>query len=417
MARYPIYAPDYRIKIDGEPIPAALRAAIVSISYQDGIEGADRVEVTIANENLRWLDHPLLQADNGFALSLGYAPDPLEEVFVGEITGVEPTFPNGGMPTIKITAHDFLQRLTKGTKDRGFVISIPSVGNFPLPDVAVASLISAENLLIPGLDPVGGVLSVLMNLATYVAVGQTGVERQHEASDFDFLTQLARRNGWEMFIDHTAEPRGYVLRFKFLLSELSPSVSLKWGATLMNFTPRLTTVGDVAGVEVRVWVSALKMAFVVKVAWDFDRAAFNLSVFPSFGSLAPAGQKEPTLSINPTDFARTPQTILTNLLPRLNNRLTGAGGTTGDLRIKAGRVIDLEGLGEQFSGLYRITSASHTLDGSGFRTGFQVRKEIWFGSIPLPKSPAKLLRVQGQSLEGAASGAAALGGSVNLNIG
>src|SRR5256714_199356 len=162
MGRFPIYAPDYRLKIGGDNIPAALRAAIVSINYQDGMEGADRVEVTIANEDLRWLDHPLLQVDNGFKLSLGYAPDPLEEVFVGEITGVEPTFPNSGMPTIKIVAHDFLQRLTKGKKDRGFVLNIPSIGVRALPDPVIAALISAENLLIPTTVPIGGVLSVLL---------------------------------------------------------------------------------------------------------------------------------------------------------------------------------------------------------------------------------------------------------------
>jgi hypothetical protein len=110
---------------------------------------------------------------------------------------------------------------------------------------------------------------------------------------------------------------------------------------------------------------------------------------------------------------------MSELLPRLNNRLTGSGGSPGDLRIKAGRVIDLEGLGDQFSGLYRITSATHSLDGSGFRTNFQARKEIWFGSIPLPKDPSKLLRVQGQSLESAAAGAGAIGASVggSFNIG
>ena len=78
MARFPTYAPEFRVEIDGEADPAALRGWVSRISYTDGIEGADRVEVTIANEDLRWLDHPLLQVDNGFTLSLGYAPDPLE---------------------------------------------------------------------------------------------------------------------------------------------------------------------------------------------------------------------------------------------------------------------------------------------------------------------------------------------------
>ena len=114
MAQYPTYAPEFRIKINGDPIPTALRACVTRVSYEDGLEGADRVEVTVANEDLRWLDHPLLQTDNGFSLSIGYAPDPLEEVFVGEITGVNASFPNGGMPTLSIVAHDFLQRLTIG---------------------------------------------------------------------------------------------------------------------------------------------------------------------------------------------------------------------------------------------------------------------------------------------------------------
>ena len=46
-------APECSIRIDGDAIPAALRASIVSVSYTDGIEGADRVEVTLANPSLR----------------------------------------------------------------------------------------------------------------------------------------------------------------------------------------------------------------------------------------------------------------------------------------------------------------------------------------------------------------------------
>lgn len=401
MARYPLYAPDYRIQISGEDIPAVLRASIISVNYQDGLEGADRVEVTVANEGLRWLDHPLLQIDNGFKLSIGYAPDPLEEVFVGEITGVEPTFPSGGMPTIKVVAHDFLQRLTHGTKDRAFRISIPSIGNFPLPDVAVASIVAATDLLIPYPDPIGGALSVLTTVATYVVApqaAQKGVRVQENQSDFEFLSQIARQNGWEMYIDHTMEPRGYILRFRFLIQDYSPSVTLKWGASLMDFTPRLTSVGDLFGVSARVWVDSLGMEFVIVLSWDYDRATFNLMIYPSLigdvdDILGPAA-KGKTLSIKPVGLSLAPQKILSELLPRLNNRLTGSGSTIGNPAIKAGAVIDLEGLGEQFSGLYRITSANHTIDSGGYRTNFQVRKEVWFGSIPVPKG----VRVQGQRI-------------------
>jgi len=307
------------------------------------------------------------------------------------------------MPTIKIVAHDFLQRLTKGKKDRGFVLNIPSIGVRALPDPVIAALISAENLLIPTTDPIGGVLSVLLTVATLSAApseAQKSATRQKNVSDFSYLTEIAKRNGFEMYIDHTSEPRGYVLKFRFMMSDFSSSLTLKWGSSLMNFTPRLTTVGDIGGVAARIWIASLKIALNIIVSWDFDQATFNLKVFPGFDDLtsAIASGNAKTVSISPISPANSIAQVLGELLPRLNNLLTGTGGTIGDLRVKAGHVINLENLGDQFSGLYRITSATHTLDGSGLRTNFQVRKEVWFGSIPLPKSASGLLRVQGQRI-------------------
>lgn len=402
MARYPRYAPAFQIRINGDKMPPAMRASVTGVNYQDGIEGADRVEITLANDNLRWLDHPLLQMDNGLTLSVGYAPDPLEEVFVGEITGVNASFPNGGMPTLTVVAHDFLQRLTTGTKDRAFALSIPCIGKFPLPDPAVVALVSAVDLLIPAIDPAGAALSFLTLLIAYALdplEAKRGIRMQQGQSDFDFLSMLAKENGWEMYIDHTLEPRGFVLRFQFLIQDYAPSVTLKWGASLNEFTPRLSTVGQVAGISTRIWVPSIKMEFVIILSWDFDRAAFDLVVFPGLGSLEEllgSTKAQSVLKIEAIGPATAPKKLLSELLPRLNNRLTCSGSTIGDPRIKASRVINFEGLGEQFSGLYRVTSATHSLDSGGYRTQFEARKEVWFGSIPVPKGVGGLVRVQGQ---------------------
>jgi uncharacterized protein len=402
MPGFPQYAPEYKIVIDGERLPDAMRGAVISVNYQDGIEGADRVEVTLANPSLVFLDHPLFAVDNEFRLSIGYAPGPLEEVFVGAITGVEPTFPNGGMPTMRIVAQDALQRLQSGTKDRAFRISIPTVGNFPLPDPVVTSMVAALDGLIPLPDPVGGALSTLMTLATFLSFpqfAQQNVRHQENQSDFQFLTDIAQQNGWEMFIDHTMEPRGKVLRFVFLIQSYTPELTLKWGSSLVDFTPRLTTVGDVFGVQARVWVDSLKMEFVIAVSWDYDRAAINLTVFPSLigdvDDILGSDAKGKTIAVKPTGYAAAPYKILSELLPRLNNRLTGSGNAVGNPKIKASRVIEFEGLGGQFSGLYRVTAATHTFDGGGYKTSFQARKEVWFGSVPLPTGPRPAVRLQG----------------------
>jgi uncharacterized protein len=403
MARYPRYAPNYRIEINGDTIPPAMRACIMRVNYEDGLEGADRVEITLANEGLRWLEHPLLQVDNGFSLSIGYAPDPLEEVFVGEITGVNASFPNSGMPTLTVVAHDFLQRLTRGTKDRAFALSLPCIGKFPLPDHLVASLVGITDLLIPIVDPAGAALSFLTLLATYAIdplEAKRGIRIQQGQSDFDFLSTLARENGWEMYVDHTLAPKGYVLKFQFLIQDYAPSVTLKWGQSLMDFTPRISTVGQVAGVSTRIWVPSIKMEFVIVLSWDFDRAAFDLMVYPGLGSLEEllGSKAQSVLKIGAIGPATAPKQILSELLPRLNNRLTASASTIGDPRIKASKVINVDGIPGQFGGLYRVTSATHTIDSGGYKTQFEMRKEVWFGSLPVPKGASGLLRVQGQTI-------------------
>jgi phage protein D len=404
MAGYPSYAPRFTVKLDGQPLPTELRASISSLRYQDGLEGADRVELTLANHGLQWLDHPLLQLDAGLELQLGYAPDPLETVFVGEITGIDASFPSGGMPTLTVVAHDFLQRLTIGAKDRAFALSLPCIGKFPLPDEAIAKLVSYTNLLQPSVDQIGGAVSFLALLITYAIdplEARRSVRIQQQQSDFDFLAGLAKENGWAMFIDHTRDPQGSLLRFQFLLQDYTPSAELRWGGSLLDFPPRISSVGQVLAVSARIWIPVIKTELVVVLGWDYDRAAFDLQVFPGLGDLAAVlgSQKaRSVLKVEAAGPATVPRKLLGELLPRLNNRLTGSGTTVGDPRIKAGRVVQLDGLGGQFGGLYRVTSSTHTIDGGGYRTSFDVRKEVWFGSVPLAEGVNGLDRIQGRPI-------------------
>jgi len=124
-------------------------------------------------------------------------------------------------------------------------------------------------------------------------------------------------------------------------------------------------------------------------------------VFPNLPGLEDVpgvNSSQGVLNIEAISPVTAPKAILSELLPRLNNRLTATGSTIGDPRIKASKVINFEGLGEQFGGLYRVTQATHTIDGSGYKTQFDARKEVWFGSIPIPKGASGLLRVQGQTI-------------------
>jgi uncharacterized protein len=403
MAVPAAYAPNFTVRLDGQPLPTPMRAAIMSVRHQDGMEGADRVELTLANDRLQWLDHPLLQVDTKFELELGYAPGPLTLVFTGEITGIETSFPSSGVPTVRVIAHDFLQRLTIGSKDRAFALSIPCIGKFPLPDPYVAMLVSATNLLVPVVDPSGAAVSFLALALTY-AIDPLEAKKSiriQQSSDFDFLSGLARENGWDMFIDHSESPRGYALHFQFAIREYSAALRLGWGASLIEFSPRLSTVGQVAAVATRIFISSIKLEIVIVLGWDFDRAAFDLQIYPGLGDLEAllgSDKARGTLRIDAVGPATAPKRILGELLPRLNNRLTGSGTTIGNPEIRAGMVIGIDGVGDQFGGLYRVTQATHTIDSGGYRTAFEARKEVWFGSLPLPKGAGGLVRIQGQTI-------------------
>jgi hypothetical protein len=381
----PRYVPDFALTIDGEPIPAELRASISGVTLLTGLEGADRAEIEIVNERLRWLDHPLLTLDTDVRLSLGYRDGVMDQLFVGEIVGRECSFPSSGVPTLRVSCHDRLRRLQEGTHVRWYGFGIPCIGIYPLPDLLVGGYVSATNLLVPAFDPVGAALSILLGGLEVAAAAdkddaQRFIRKQEGQSDFDFLTIVARENGWDMFIDHRGPLGGWRLRFQSSLSHLNADVTLTYGASLIEFSPRLSKVGQVAAVSANVPVSLVKKTFTVTVGWDWDRAQLTLSIMPA-GLPLDMGPQVYLLE-EPVTLTTAPRYIVGTLIPKLNERLTGSGSTVGDPRIRAGTVLRLEGLGEEFGGLYRVTQATHTLDSGGYRTSFDVRKDIWFGSIP-----------------------------------
>ena len=380
------FAPEFALFIGGQPVPADLRASIQAVRSHTGYEGLDELEITIANEKLRWLDHDLYALDTGISLKLGYAPDPLVQVFDGEVVAHGANFPSDGMPTMTITAHDRRHSMRDGKKVRWFAIPLPCPGNLPLPDIATASIVTLENLLLPVFDPVGAALSIILGgVDTFVAVtdpisAQKVIRKQANESDYDFLNRVAVENGWDVLMEHDGPTGGHMLRFTSSLDNLSTDFTFGYGKSLIDFAPRVSTVGQIFSVGGFVWVPAIKMSFAVTLGFDWDRMSLTLGIYPG---VVPIGMKPGDYMIEePLTPTSIPRKLVSELIPRLNKRLTASGTVIGDPTIRAGNVLRIEGVGEEFGGLYRATGVTHTIDGGGFRTRFEARKEIWFGSIP-----------------------------------
>lgn len=386
------FAPDFRLVINGTDVPSALRSSITSVRYEDGTQAADRVEIGIANVDLRWLQthirglgfqafptgisigplhadaapDGLFDVDNSVELMLGYADTQLESMFKGDITGVQATFPSGGMPSMTLVAHDRLHRLTDGKYARGFG---------PLPDTIIAAILSAENLLIPVIDPTISAASSAIAAVNYIF--SLSGRKQRGQSDLELLKEIAADYDADFWVD------GDVLYLaRFFPKEYSARLTLAWGDNLLDFSPKISTVGNIAGAAMKFTLRELKITFVVSVFWDFDHERLGVSVVP--GEAAAFAKKivGPAYTIidqpisSPGDLVNSALVIARELRTKLNNRLTGSGSAVGDPRIRAGAVVRLDGLGPDFSGNYRVVSATHTIDAGGYRTNFEVRKEI-----------------------------------------
>jgi phage protein D len=386
------YAPEFRLSINDADLPASLRGTVTSVRYQDGTQAADRLEVGLANPDLRWLQSHIrglgfqpfptgirvgpagvsegaaegsFDIDNKVTLSLGYAEEPLEEMFVGELTGVDVTFPSGGMPTMTIVAHDYLNRLSRGKVARGFGF---------LPEFLVASILSAENLLLPVIDPAVMAASTAIAAVNFLFKG-TGI-KQRGQSDLELLQEICTRYDADFWVD------GNTLHVSRFIKEYSPRLTLTWGESLIDFSPRLSTIGQVAGVGMKFTLREIPLDFLVSVFWDFDRETLGVSIVPGAAAGATASLIGSVLEIidqpigSPADITNSALVIARELRTKLNNRLTGSGSAIGDPRIRAGALVRLDGLGPDFSGDYRVVSATHGIDAGGYRTSFEVRKEI-----------------------------------------
>ncbi|MER5225474.1 phage late control D family protein [Streptomyces flaveus] len=352
------YVPDFELALDGQPVPAELRARIMGVRFEEALEGANRVEIEFADPDLGILDRPLLDLDTSLQLALGYRPSGIHRVFSGTVTGLETTLPATGMPVLLVSGHDATSRLSEGAKERGFP--------FYLTDAVIASIVAAENGLIALPD-------VAASIATGLGAAFSKRPRfQHKQSDYAFLRRIATEYGFDMWVD------GAFLNFRLSLPRLPvPEIELRWGESLLEFAPRITSIGQVVRVRARVWVESLKTQLSVEVDWDGERIRTRVrpAVLGEQSEELQASIGIPDIPLeSPVDAIKF---AVAELRRKLNNRVTAKGSALGDPRFRVGRTLSIASVGNRFSGAtYRLTSVVHTLDTNGYRTAFQVRREV-----------------------------------------
>src|SRR5262249_53521050 len=137
-------------------------------------------------------------------------------------------------------------------------------------------------------------------------------------SDLQLLKEIADQYDADFWVEGDT-----LFLSRVLGKEVSPRLTLTWGESLLSFTPRVSTIGQVIGVAVRFTLPLIPLDFVVTASWDFDRESLAVTVAPGATAAYTKSLAEPVLTLidrpvhNAADITRSALLIVRMLRNKL----------------------------------------------------------------------------------------------------
>lgn len=341
-------APKVEVLIGDRPLEPKAIASILSVEVSEDIDALGMFTLELDNWDLEsqtvsWSDGDQFELGDVVKIKFGYS-NQTKVVMVGEITGLEPEFSLDQSPRLVVRGHDVSHRLMRGTKTRSFTKMRES-------DIVEA---------------------VARDVGIRVKATSTSEKLeyvlQRNQTDLAFIRDRAARIGYEILVE------GSTLVFRPLKPEGTAVLTLQ-RKDLLEFSPRLSTLGQVNKVEVRSWDAQQQKPMVEGKAGNSDVVALGKTVgitttSREFGRTAYAVIDQGAIS------PQEAQTIARGHLNRMAlDYITGDGACQGTAALRMGQVISIAGVGQRFSGDYYVTATTHRYGvGEGYRTEFSFRR-------------------------------------------
>lgn len=345
------YAPRFDIRIAGSSLSANVSNQVMNVTFEGDLDIAAMFTITLRNPDNLLLDSALFDFGTRVEIHIGYGND-LRPMMLGEITSLEPSFPEGGVPTLRISGYDLSYRMRNNQRDRTFE---------NVTDSQIATQIAIDAGLIPVVD------------ASSIFHRE---KLQRSGSDMALLKELAQANFFEVYVQwdtlYFQQPRPQ-----------TEAVMLEWGKNLSSFSPRISS-GSLAGTQVvRSYNEELAQTVVASAAAsDFDLDTLQerlgssaLDLLSSLGRRLIYDEKVASTA----DALTVAKSAMQELLDGLYE---GSGSCIGIPELQAGQYILIQGVGKRFSGTYRIRKVTHTIDEGGYRTNFDVTQKSGASLLP-----------------------------------
>jgi phage protein D len=323
------------------------KSDLIGVSVVEDVEAPGFVALQLRNWDLRenrvtWSDRPLFEVGQSIEIKMSYSGVP-KTVFYGDITGLEPEFVRDQVPTLTVRGYDLRHRLMRGEKTRTFT---------QLKDSDIANQIASESSLTSKAQSTQIILEYVL---------------QCNQTDLAFLQKRAQTIGYEVFIDRKT------LLFR-PSNHTSPKVlTLSYPDDLIEFYPRLSSLGQIERVEVRSWDEKAEKLLQEKSDVQVQRMGGQQNgakvASQAFGKASQVIVAEPVATVAEAKQIAQAQFSTANL-----RYILGEGRCRGNPDIRAGTVIEITGVGTRFSGPYYVTSATHTYEAKDYVTTFLVRR-------------------------------------------
>ena len=215
--------------------------------------------------------------------------------------------------------------------------------------------------------------SIADELGLSSTVDNTTVKHAHIAqknvSNQRFLLGLARPINYEVRVEDKT------LYFRKTQEPQGAAVSLSYRRDLIEFTPRQRVVPEGAKVEVR--------------GWDVKTKKLILGKAGSGDETSKMGGKKTGAEVTAAAFTSATRTITrqavvdadeaTQIAKAYYNRqqrdfIEAQAECAGSPMIRAASTVEIAGVGDAFSGIYYVVSATHRVGPDGYRTRFKVTR-------------------------------------------
>jgi Bacteriophage probable baseplate hub protein len=341
-------AAEFSVTVDGADLPPEARGMVSRISVEDSLDAAATFALELNNwdhdrQQVRWSDDSLFKPGGAVAIKLGYLAN-LVDVLTGEITGLELSFPPDVRSRLVVRGYDRFHRVRGGRRTKTYLQA---------KDSDVAQQVASGLGLTGNVEDSGEVHPYLLQ------VNQT---------DVDFLLTRARAIGYELFLDDKT------LVFRKRKHDRGKTETLSFTTGLLAFDGYLSTADQVDKVTVRGWDPQAKQALVGQAQPSDIASTMNGSqsgaatMQGAFGDRTLAVVEHPVSTQNEADLLA--RGLMNEVaLGFVRAEVTAVGTPT----IGAGAVVEIDGVGARFGGLYYVTRVTHVFAGS-LVTHFHARR-------------------------------------------